>query len=167
MTRTGTRRIISEGIVAGIAGAVAVAAWFFLVDLIRGQPLFTPGALGSFVLFRIEDLAEVQVTMRTVLGYTIIHVLLFGVFGILASAFVARAEKTPHLVLLGVVLFIVLQTLFFGYLAIAAEFLLGNLAWWAIAAGNLLAAFVMGGFFVLRHPELRRLMTGTEPFEEP
>lgn len=26
-----------------------------------------------------------------------------------------------------------------------AEFLLGNLAWWAIAAGNLPAAFFMGG----------------------
>jgi hypothetical protein len=167
MTRTRTRRIIAEGIVAGLVGALTVAVWFFFVDLIRGQPLLTPGALGSFVFFRIENLAEVQVTPGTVLGYSVIHVLLFGVFGILASAFIARAEKTPHLVLLGVVLFIVLQALFFGYLAIAAEFLLGNLAWWAIAAGNLLAAFFMGGFFVVRHPELRRLMTGTEPFEEP
>jgi len=166
MKRTRTRRIVAEGIVAGLVGAVTVAVWFFLVDLIRGQPLFTPAALGSFVFFRIEDLAEVQVTTGTVLGYTFIHVLLFAVFGVLASAFIARAEKTPHLVLLGVVLFVVLQALFFGYLAIVAEFLLGNLAWWAIAAGNLLAAFFMGGFFVFRHPELRELMTGTEPFEE-
>ena len=167
MTRTGIRRIIAEGIVAGLVGAVTVAVWFFLVDLVRGQPLFTPGALGSFVFFRIEELAEVRVTPVTVLGYTVIHVLLFGVFGILASAFIARAEKSPHLVLLGVVLFIVLQALFFGYLAIVAEFLLGNLAWWAIAAGNLLAAFFMGGFFVVRHPELRKLMTSTDPFEGP
>jgi hypothetical protein len=167
MTRTGTRRIIAEGIVAGLVGAVTVAVWFFLIDLVRGQPLFTPGALGSFVFFRIENLAEVQVTPGTVLGYTVIHVLLFGVFGFLASAFVARAEKSPHLVLLGVILFIVLQALFFGYLAIVAEFLLGNLAWWAIAAGNLLAAFFMGGFFVVRHPKLRELMTGKDPFKEP
>ena len=166
MKRTRPRRIIAEGILAGLVGAVTVAVWFFLVDLVRGQPLFTPGALGSLVFFRIENLAEVLVTPGTVLGYTVIHVLVFGVFGILASAFIARAEKTPHLVLLGLMLFIVLQALFFGYLAIAAEFLLGNLAWWAIAAGNLLAAFSMGGFFVVRHPELREIMTSTDPFEE-
>ena len=42
-------RILREGFVAGLAGAGAVAVWFFLVDLIGGNPFYTPSMLGSAV----------------------------------------------------------------------------------------------------------------------
>ena len=39
--------VIREGLIAGAAGAAAVAFWFLVLDLIEGRILFTPGALGS------------------------------------------------------------------------------------------------------------------------
>ena len=44
---TAGRSALREGIVAGLIGAAVVALWFFVFDILRGRPFFTPGALGS------------------------------------------------------------------------------------------------------------------------
>lgn len=55
-----------------------------------------------------------------------------------------------------------------GSLAILAQFPLGNLAWWTVAVGNLLATLVMAGFFALRHPELwRTVFRARRGFRDP
>ncbi len=150
----------NEGVRAGLLGAGLVAGWFFVVDVARGRPLLTPSALGSAVFLGVDNLADVQITVGTVLGYTAVHLALFTAIGLLVSAFVRRAEEMPHLVFGGMLLFVTLETVFVGYLAIAAEFLLGALAWWAIALGNLLAAAGMGAYFLWRHPRLRKILKG-------
>lgn len=149
-----TGRVLVEGIVAGFLGAAAVALWFFVFDLARGQPFFTPGALGSVVFHGVDSLAQVRIDTGTVLGYTVIHLFLFSLTGIIASAVLKRARRVPHLVLGGVVFFVALEALFMGALTIVAEFLLGSLAWWTVAVGNLLAVLVMGAFFGVRYPGL-------------
>src|SRR3954464_606545 len=40
----GENKVVKEGIVTGLIGAVVVAIWFFLFDLLRGRPFFTPAA---------------------------------------------------------------------------------------------------------------------------
>ncbi len=35
-----------EGALTGIIGATALAVWFLIVDLIAGQPFYTPTVLG-------------------------------------------------------------------------------------------------------------------------
>jgi len=155
----------NEGILAGLLGAGLVAGWFFVVDLVMGRPLLTPSALGSAVFLGVDALADVQITTGTVLGYTAVHLALFVVAGLLGAGFVRRAEEMPHLIFGGMLLFVSLETVFVGYLAIAAEFLLGALAWWAIALGNLLAAAGMGAFFLRRHPRLRRILQTDLPEE--
>jgi len=151
-------QIIQEGILAGIVGALTVAAWFFLFDLLRGQPLFTPGALGSALFLGVRDLADVEVGAATVLGYSVFHFGAFAVTGVVASAFVTEAEKRPPLILAAVLLFVAFETFFMGFLALVAEFLLGPLAWWTIAVGNLLATVTMGYFLWVRHPKLREAL---------
>lgn len=143
-----------EGIISGLLGAAAVALWFFVFDLVRGEPLFTPAALGSVVFYGAEGVGQVQIDVTTVLGYTALHFAAFGALGAAVSAALSRAGKVPHLLLGGILLFVALEALFLGALTIVAEFLLGNLAWWTVAIGNLLAVLVMGGFFALRHPGL-------------
>jgi hypothetical protein len=44
-------RVLREGFWAGCIGAGAVAAWFFVIDLINGRPFFTPAMLGSAVFW--------------------------------------------------------------------------------------------------------------------
>ena len=51
--------ILRDGIVAGVLGATAVAAWFFLVDLILGRPFYTPIGLGRGLHRHCHDLERV------------------------------------------------------------------------------------------------------------
>jgi hypothetical protein len=147
--------IIREGLVAGLFGAVTVAVWFLAVDLVRGQVLFTPGALGSALFFGARGVAEVQVTAATVLGYTFLHLVGFLSVGFLASALASAAEREPPLLLGLELLFVTFEVLFIGVLAIVATWLLDALAWWMIVVANLIAAAAMGAFLWHEHPKLQ------------
>lgn len=148
-------RIIREGVVVGLVGAVIVAIWFLIVDSVRGDPFFTPGALGSAVLLRVTDASGIQVTAVTVLGYTIIHVLAFVVVGLAAAALAVQAEKVPALVLAGILILATAEAFFMGLMAVLAEWLLGTLGWASIGIGNLLAAGGMALYLWRAHPDLR------------
>ncbi|CAN5881442.1 hypothetical protein BH23GEM9_BH23GEM9_26220 [soil metagenome] len=148
---------IREGLLAGLIGATAVAVWFLIVDLISGQVLLTPAALGSAVFLGARGVATVEITALTVLGYTAIHYVAFILVGLLAAAIVAAAEEHEEAILLGgVLLFVTFEALSIGLLTIVASWLVDALAWWNIAIANLIAAVAMGGFLYLRHPDLMR-----------
>jgi hypothetical protein len=148
-------QILREGLVAGLIGAGVVATWFLLFDLVQGRPFFTPAALGSALFLGASSLDDVTVNLLVVGGYTVLHVAAFLITGVLASAIVTASEETPPLILGAVLFFVVFEAFFLGLLAMAAEFLLGPLAWWTIAAGNLLAALTMGYYLWRKHPRLR------------
>ena len=150
--------IIREGIVAGIIGAAAVAMWFLLVDTIAGRPFFTPAALGSAAFFGLRDATTVTVGFHSVFGYTVIHLVAFLVVGVIASAMLAEARKTPHFAWLLVEFFIVFEFAFYAVVGVAFTPLLERLAWINIAAGNLVAAVTMGFYFWLVHPTVDRNM---------
>jgi hypothetical protein len=148
---------IREGIIAGLIGAAAVAAWFLIVDAASGRLLFTPAALGSALLRGSRGAASVEISTATVLGYTVIHVAAFLIIGLVAAGIVAAAEELSEAILLGgVLLFVTFEALSIGLLTIAAAWLLDALAWWNIAAANVVAAIGMGGYLYLRHPNLLR-----------
>lgn len=156
--------IWKRGMIVGLIGAVTVAIWFFVIDVALGRPLFTPAVLGSALLFGVRDLAQVEVGAGTVLGYSVIHLLGFGVLGMIVVGLVTRARSRPNFLLALLLIFVVWQALFFGLLAIAAEFLLGALAWWSVAIGNLLAATTMGFYLWKGDPDLQEAVRSF-PFE--
>jgi hypothetical protein len=158
-------RVVREAMVAGLMGAAIVAGWFLLFDLARGQPLFTPAALGSTLFLGAGSVEEVIVSPLTVLGYTVLHVAAFMVTGLLAAAIAVAADEQPPLVLGAVLFFAVFEAFFMGALAVLAEFLLGALAWWTIAVGNLLAACSMGLYLWIHHPRLREALK-TDPLDK-
>jgi hypothetical protein len=152
-------RTIREGLVAGLAGAIAVMVWFLALDLVRSRLLFTPGALGSALFFGARGATEVQITVETVLGYTGVHVAAFMAAGLLASAFTEGARREPPLLLGLVLFFVTLEVLFIGLIAIIAAWLLDAMDWWTIVAANLIAAAVMFGYLLHEHPELGESLT--------
>ena len=158
--------IVREGLIAGLTGASVVAAWFLVFDVVRGQPFFTPGALGSALFLGASNASQVEVNFMTVGAYTVFHLLSFGVVGIVAAAIVCEAEENPPLLLGGMILFVAFEALFLGVLALVAEFLLGANAWWTIAVGNLLAALAMGYYLWRAHPKLRGAVRSDTFFEE-
>jgi hypothetical protein len=156
--------IVREGLLAGLVGAVTVAAWFFFFDLTQGRLLFTPAALGSALLLGASSTDAIEVTAFTVGGYSILHVVAFAVVGLIASAIAWEAESRPPIILGAILLFVAFESFLLGLLAIVAEFLLGPIAWWSIAMGNLLAVATIGIYLWNRHPRLREALAA-DPFD--
>jgi hypothetical protein len=146
-----TGKTVQEGVLVGLIGAGSVGAWFFLVDLVAGKPLFTPAVLGSAVFSGLRDPATVTIALQPVLAYTAIHLLAFIVIGLIVATILAEARRTPPVYWLLIELFVVFE---FGFLAAVGFFftpLLAALAWINVAVGNLIAAGAMGYYLWRRH----------------
>ena len=148
-------RIMREGFVAGLIGASAVAFWFLVVDLIAGRAFFTPAMLGSAVFWGLRDPAAVEITFPTVVGYTLLHVVLFTLAGMVAAGLAAMVDRFPTTLFLVVVFFAIFEVGFYLVVAIVAQPLLGALAWSNVAIGNLIAAGGMGYYLWTAHPRIR------------
>ncbi len=157
-TILGKNRVFKEGLVAGLVGAGTIALWFFIVDMARGQPFFTPGALGSALFLGSTAPTAVSVSVATVAGYTIFHIGAFFALGFVGAAIAGYAEDTPPLIIAAVMLFMAFEEFFMGLMALSAEFLLSSLAWWAIVVGNVLATLTMGSYLWIKHPKLREAL---------
>ena len=144
--------VLREGIVAGLIGAAVVAAWFFAIDAIQGEPLRTPRLLGT-ALLRATD-PTVGMT-----AYTAFHGLAFIAFGIVGAFLIAGAERQPMLVFALVILFASFEIGFFGAVVIVASWVLDELAGWTIFVGNILAAAAMLAYYFAGHRTLARRLT--------
>jgi hypothetical protein len=146
---------LMRGLVTGLIGATAVAAWFFVLDFAEGTPLRTPAALGSALLFGAAGPAEVVVSFGLVATYTVVHIAAFALAGILLVAAAEQVERVPAMALVVVLAAIVLEGLVVATLAVGAEWVLGTLGWWSVAVGNLLAILAMGWQVWRTHPRLQ------------
>lgn len=148
--------IIRDGIVAGVIGATSVAVWFLIVDVIAGQPLYTPEVLGRTVLSVLGPPFN-DTTLAVVWLYTIFHYVAFIVVGIIAAAIVHAGERQPAVLAGALILFVAIEVAFYGFTALLAEYdALGTLAWYQIGAANLVAALMMGTYLWRTHPALGR-----------
>jgi len=160
------QRIIREGFVSGLIGAGAIALWFLLVDLVAGHPFYTPAVLGSAVLLHMTNPAAVQVAFSTVVMYTMVHVLAFLVVGFVAAAIVAGVERVPATLYVVAAFFACFEFGFVVVVWVIATPLLGALAWWNVAIGNLIASVGMGLYLWQAHPILRERLA-KEPLSGP
>jgi hypothetical protein len=157
-------KIVRQGLTVGLVGAVTVAIWFFIIDLVQGRAFFTPGALGSAIFLRASDAAAVQVSLLTVAGYTVVHLAAFIAVGLAAAVIATQAERFPPLLLAGLLIFVTFEAFFLGMLAVAAEWLLGAIGWLSIGVGNLLATLVMAALLWRQNPKLRAAL-GPQAFD--
>ena len=152
-----TSRLYQEGMIAGIAAAAAVAAWFFVLDVLHGRPLYTPTALGT-ALFRhgsgLGSPETLPISLEMVLMFTWVHGLVFAAVGGVAARLLGFAERNPNIGFGILLLFVVFQAGFMGAALLVAAPILHAVAGSAILVANLLAAAVMGLFFWMRHPKL-------------
>jgi hypothetical protein len=147
--------LAQEGLIAGLVGASTVALWFLIVDTLQGRPLYTPTVLGTALFGRGAAWPEGGADLGMVLMFTWVHGLAFVVIGGVVARLLALAERQPSAGFGILMLFVFFE---FGFIAAAMLFaapVLRALAWPAILVANLLAAAAMGGYFWLRHPNLK------------
>jgi hypothetical protein len=154
--------LVQEGFVTGVIGAVLVAVWFLITDLLQGRPLSTPSVLGQVVLYQNVEPQVVPALLGPVLAYTLFHFGAFVVFGIGLTQLVHLAMSSP-LARFGLLVIVVCFELFFVFMTYAVFWQTSYLfPWWSVLAANTLSLAGMGAYLYRRHPRLR-LQYGREP----
>lgn len=158
--------IISEGVLAGIIAASAVALVFLVVDLLAGEVLRTPKQLGVILLQAMGASPSATADSTSSLAlYTLFHFVSFSIAGIIAAFIVQLTLRKPIAVLLFVILFAAFEVIFTGFVAFLDVKSNTGVTPMQVALGNVVASIAMAIFFLVRHPNLRRLGKALEADE--
>lgn len=131
--------ILARGLVAGVIGATVLAAWFLVIDLVQGRPLYTP----SFVASALIGREAVAIELGIIVAYTVLHYLVFLAVGVAVAWAVGKLDTTPNF-LLGVVLgFLLFDIVFYGSVAVTGVNVVASLGWPVVLVGNLLAGIAL------------------------
>jgi len=142
--------ILKEGLVAGLIGAVIVAAWFLVYDLAMGDAFKTPLLLGE-AIFNGSMTAAHDTMGPLIIAYSVIHFLAFIGFGIALAILMAATDREPLIALGAVVVFAIFEVFFFGWVTLIDSSLLEQLGWWKIIAANALALIGMSAYELRAH----------------
>lgn len=149
-------KTFEEGMIGGVLGAATIAVWFFVLDLFRGAPLFTPSLLGTALFGSSGSVAaameSAEISFRMVLMFTWVHGLAFVVLATAAAWLIRLAERDPNYGFGILLFFVIFEFGFIGFSLVFSEGILHALAIPEVLIGNLLAAAVMSVFFYRRHP---------------
>jgi hypothetical protein len=143
--------VLAEGLLAGLAGAAAVALWFLVYDVLFAEPFRTPAMLGAALLKGIDTPEAVVVTAPLVLQYTALHVALFVLFGWASAGLFAIADREPRFNYMVFALFCSFQVVAFAAIAIMARWVLGAVAWYLFVGANLIGTAAMLWVFSRHH----------------
>jgi hypothetical protein len=149
--------VIREGAMAGVIGGAVVAVWFLFYDTLFQKPFRTPALLGAALFEGLRDpqfLTLRPADLDVVLGYTVLHLVAFAVFGMIAAALLLAAEREPRVLLGLFILFWCFELFFLGFVSALDTALVGALGWWNVAIANLLAAASMLAYFFFGHRAL-------------
>ena len=145
--------VLLDGLFTGMIGAALVAVWFLLLDLAKGQPLYTPALLGAVLLHGAAAAsAPVAFGPAEIAAYTAFHLGAFALFGVAFSALVTLFDRFPIVFFVILVAFLALMLGFLVVDAALGASLMGRLRPWTVAVANLLAAGGMVLYQWRRHP---------------
>jgi len=147
-----TSDIVLDGIFTGMIGALTVALWFLVLDVIAGRPLYTPALLGTFLLHGGEAARQATIAPLEIAAYTAFHFIAFILIGIALSWMMTLFERFPIMFFVILVLFVCLQLAFFGLNVVLGAQIVGQLSAWSVVVANILAATGMVFYQWRRHP---------------
>ena len=153
-----TNEILLDSLYAGMLGGTAVAAFFLVMDLADGQPLFTPSLMGSVLFLDVAAQDVTEVNLAAVAYFSLVHIVAFAAFGAAVAFVVDKVElhSARHPVELLLVLFAITETAFFAAAPVVMPGVIARLGIVRVGIANLLAAGSMALFFVLYHRSAAR-----------
>jgi hypothetical protein len=151
-------RIVLDGAVAGLLGAIAVAIWFLIFDAARGRPLETPTLLAAAILHGSHP--EGLSLIRLVAEYSVLHFFAFISVGIIGGLLLEAAENEPTLLVSLIVFLGAFEMFFIAVVMFLGPAVMNALTWWGIVVANLAATAVMLAYFLWRHPALATGLLG-------
>ena len=147
-----TPELLIDSLYSGVLGGSAVAAFFLVIDLLDGQPLFTPSLLGSVLFHGIAAADVTDVHLGAVAYFSLVHIIAFTALGAVVSLVVHEVElHARHPIEVLLVLFALVEVAFFAVAPLAMPGLIAELGIVRVGIANLLAGGSMALFFVLYH----------------
>jgi hypothetical protein len=151
---------LQEGIISGLIGAIGIAIWFLIADMLQGRPLYTPSVLGTTVVALLQgkggitsDL-PVHVSFGMVMMFSMIHGVTLAAIGALCAWLLHLAESNASYVF-NVLLLLVFFAFGFTFLnMVLAGVVLNALSITDILIAHILAVAAMGYYYWNRHPKL-------------
>lgn len=142
---------LTEGVLAGLAGAAAVALWFLAADVVAGQPLRTPTLLGAVVFEGARAMSEVVPSTGLVAKYTMLHTVAFVLFALAIAGLMKLADRDVRVFFIVFVLLCCFQVVVAGMIAALAGWLFTPIPLWSLVGANLLATVAMMAVIWPRH----------------
>jgi hypothetical protein len=150
-----THSTLGEGVLVGVAGAVAAAIWYLVTDLLAGAPFRTPNALGHAFAHVAPDQSPDAVRADAVLGYSLLHLLIFVVMGVVLTWLVHQVIQHGSLRMalwLGIVIGFTGLALAFYILTPASGY---QLPWWSTVGGAAVGSLTVIYLLWRQHPALQ------------
>src|SRR5947209_556374 len=92
------RRIIADGVMAGLIGGAIIAVWFLIFDAASGHPLQTPALLAAALLHGAHTpVVLTGPAWMLVAEYALAHFAVFAVLGAVGALLIDGAESHPEL----------------------------------------------------------------------
>jgi hypothetical protein len=142
---------LMEGVLAGLAGAAAVALWFLAADLMAGEPLRTPMLLGAVVFEGAREMSEVVPSTGLVVKYTALHTAAFVLFALAIAGLMRLADRDVRVFFVVFLLLCCLQVVVAGMIAALAGWLFSPIPLWSLVGANLFATVAMMTVIWPRH----------------
>lgn len=146
---------VFEAFYSGAVGGSIVAMFFFVVDVLQGQPLFTPSLLGSIIFGGMSPDAVGGIRLDMVAYYSVLHFVAFGLVGALVTLLMHAtgvSARSPVQMMLALFLFLEVGSAGFG----------AALGFLPVAAANLFAAAGMAAFFAWSRRQIPESASRTE-----
>lgn len=146
------RRLIADGLAAGLIGYALVVAFFVVVNVAVGRsPFYTAALMGEALFEGLRDPAAVTLAAGPVLAFNGIHLAAYLLFGFFAAWLVYETELHPEFWYLAFFMFLGAAVLSYAA-GLAVMALVGNpLSTWTIVTASLLAAVGMAGYLTASH----------------
>lgn len=153
-------RVVFDGAVAGLLGALVIAAWFLFFDAARGEPMATPSLLASAIIRELQLSPTGQNQWVLVGWYTVFHFVVLALIGV-AVALMLDAAKGDVMLFGSVLIFVAaFQIFFITFVMLLGPGATAALPWWKIIIGNLMATATVLLYFLWRRPALARNLLG-------
>jgi hypothetical protein len=151
-----TRRILEQGLVAGVIGHIVVAVTFAIGNLAAGRPLLhTPALLGASMFYGLTDPSQLEIRAAYVFAYNGTHLLLFLLLGTIGAWLATIADRGWQLWYLETFFFMFVAFHLFGMVQLLAQPVRSAVSDVVLWVAGLLATCVMAAYFIATHPRLR------------
>ena len=154
--RVETRRVLEQGLVAGVLGHVIVALVFAVSNLLAGRPLLhTPALLGASLFYGLTDPSQLEIQAAYVFAYNGTHLLLFMLLGLIGSWLTMIADRGWQLWYLATFFFLFMAFHIFGLIQLLAVPVRTSFPDATLWVAGLLSTAAMAAYFIRTHPRLR------------